>query len=95
MRLTFLVVAGAMLTAAPADAADWKLMAIPDQGFGIESPVPLTKGTGTYQVAVAGRIPTITYTGELNNISYKVTVIDVSKRPAEAVNLYEEMEALL
>ncbi|HEX5280873.1 MAG TPA: hypothetical protein VFW28_12415 [Micropepsaceae bacterium] len=95
MRFSFLVVAGAMLIAAPASAADWTLMAFPDQGFGIESPVPLVKGTGMYQGAVAGRIPTITYSGELNKISYKVSVIDVSNRPAEALNLYEEMEALL
>lgn len=95
MRLSLLVVAGAMLIAVPANAADWKLMPFPDQGFGIESPVPLVKGTGMYQGAVAGRIPTVTYAGELNKITYKVTVIDVSKRPAEAVNLYEEMEALL
>src|SRR5579884_590983 len=95
MRFSFLVVAGVILIAAPANAADWKLMPFPDQGFGIESPVPLVKGTGMYQGAVAGRIPTITYTGELNKIRYKVTVIDISSRPAEALNLYEEMEALL
>lgn len=95
MRLAFLVVAGAMLSSAPAYAADWKLMPFPDQGFGIESPVPLAKGAGTYQGAVAGRISTVTYSGELNKISYKVTVVDISKRPDEAVNLFEEMEALL
>lgn len=95
MRFSLIVIAGAMLIAAPANAADWKLMPFPDQGFGIESPVPLVKGAGMYQGAVAGRIPTITYSGELNKISYKVTVIDVSNRPAEALNLYEEMEALL
>ncbi|HEX5278774.1 MAG TPA: hypothetical protein VFW28_01720 [Micropepsaceae bacterium] len=95
MRFSLIVIAGAMLIAAPATAADWKLMRFPDQGFGIESPVPLVKGAGMYQGAVAGRIPTITYSGELNKISYKVTVIDVSSRPAEALNLYEEMEALL
>lgn len=95
MRFSLIVIAGAMFIAAPATAADWKLMRFPDQGFGIESPVPLVKGAGMYQGAVAGRIPTITYSGELNKISYKVTVIDVSSRPAEALNLYEEMEALL
>lgn len=95
MRFGLAIVAGAIFLAAPASAADWKLMPFPDQGFGIESPVPLVKGTGTYQGAVAGRIPTITYSGELNKISYKVSVIDISKRPADAVNLFEEMEALL
>ncbi len=95
MRFSFMVVAGIMLIATSANAAEWKLMPFPNEGFGIDSPVPLVKGAGMYQAAVAGRIPTITYSGQLNNISYKVTVIDISKRPAEAVNLYEEMEALL
>lgn len=95
MRFSFLVIAGAMLFAVPANAADWKLMPFPEQGFGIESPVPLVKGTGVYQGAVAGHIPTTTYSGQLNNISYRVTVLDISKRPAEALNLFEEMEALL
>src|SRR5690348_3693173 len=94
MRITLAVLAGAVLLVGPAAAADWKLMAFPDQGFGIESPVPLVKGAGMYQGAVAGRIPTITYTGELDNIRYRVTIIDVSKRPAETLNLFEEMEAL-
>ncbi len=94
MRILLAITAGTLLLAGPAAAADWKLLTFPDQGFGIESPVPLVKGTGTYQGAVAGRIPTVTYTGEKDKIRYKVTVIDVSKRPAEAVNLFEEMEAL-
>src|SRR5579884_404322 len=94
MRIGLAIVAGAIIMAAPAAAADWKLLLFPDQGFGIESPVALTKGAGVYQGAVAGRIPTITYSGELDKIRYKVTVIDVSKRPAEVLNLFEEMEAL-
>ena len=94
MRFGLAAVLLGVITAGPAVAADWKLMGFPDQGFGIESPVPLVKGAGMYQGAVAGRIPTVTYTGELDNIRYKVTVIDISKRAAEAVNLFEEMEAL-
>ena len=94
MRIRLLMVAGAILLASPAAAADWKLLTFPDQGFGIESPVPLVRGSGAYQGAVAGRIPTLTYSGELDNIRYKVTIIDVSKRPGETLNLFEEMEAL-
>lgn len=95
MRWLFLTLAGLMAAAAPARAADWKYLMFPGEGFGIESPVPLTKGTGTWQAAVSGKLPTVTYSGELDNIRYRVTVIDISKRPAEALNLYEEMEALL
>ncbi len=95
MRILLVVAAGTLLLAGPAAAADFKPLTFPDQGFGIESPVALTKGTGTYQGAVAGRIPTLTYTGELDNIRYKVTVIDISKRSAEALNLFEEMESLI
>jgi hypothetical protein len=94
MRIVLPVIVGAILLAGPAAAADWKLLTYPDLGFGIESPVPLVKGAGNYQAAVAGRIPTITYAGELDNIRYKVTIIDVSNRPAEALNLFEEIEAL-
>jgi hypothetical protein len=94
MRIALLLTAGAFLFAGPAVAADWQLLKFPDQGFGIESPVPLVKSSGTYQAAVAGRIPTITYTGDLDNIRYKVTIIDISNRPAEALNLFEEMEAV-
>ena len=94
MRMALLLTAGAFLFAGPAVAADWQLLKFPDQGFGIESPVPLVKGSGTYQAAVAGRIPTITYTGDLDNIRYKVTIIDISNRPSEALNLFEEMEAV-
>ena len=94
MRILLALTAGVLLLAGPAGAADWKLLTFPDQGFGIESPVALTKGTGMYQGAVAGRIPTITYGGEQDKIRYRVTIIDVSKRTAEAVNLFEEVEAL-
>jgi hypothetical protein len=94
MRIGLLMFVGAIFLASPALAADWTLLKFPDQGFGIESPTSLVKGSGTYQAAVAGRIPTITYTGELDNIRYKVTIIDISSRPAEALNLFEEMEAL-
>ena len=52
----------------------------------------LTKGAGTYQAGIAGRLPTITYTGALNNIRYQVSIVEISNRPAEAVNLFEEME---
>ena len=75
MRLTGLWIAAALLWASAADAADWKLYTFADQGFAIESPVPLTKGAGLYRGAVAGRIPTVTYTGELDKIRYKVSEI--------------------
>jgi hypothetical protein len=92
-RLGLGIVALLMLTA-PAVAAGWQTYTFPDQGFSIESVVPLTKGTGLYKGAIAGSIPTVTYTGDAENIRYKVSVIDISKRPADAVNLYLEMEFL-
>jgi hypothetical protein len=95
MRLGLSLIAGVILLAGPAAAADWKLLTFPEQGFGIESPVPLVKGSGTYQATGAGRIPTVTYTGELDKIRYRVTVIDISSRPAETLNLFEEMESVL
>jgi hypothetical protein len=95
MRLGFAVLAAVLAFVVPAAAADWKYYEFPDQRFAVESPVPLVKGAGQYRAAIMGRVPTITYTGELDKIRYRVTVIDISKRIPDAVNLYEEMEALI
>jgi hypothetical protein len=89
-----LAFAALLLTASSAEAAGWQTYIFQDQGFSVESLVPLTKGAGLYKGAIAGQIPTITYTGEAENIRYKVSIVDISKRPADAVNLYEEMEFL-
>jgi hypothetical protein len=95
MRLIGLGIVAALLFAASAQAAGWTVYTYPDQSFSIESPVPLTKGTGTYKAAIAGTISTLTYTGEADRIRYKVSVIDISKRIPEAVNLFGEMEFLI
>jgi hypothetical protein len=94
MRLIGLGIAVALVVASSAHAAGWSVYTFPDQSFSIESPAPLTKGTGTYKGAIAGVIPTITYTAQLDNIRYKVSVIDISNRIPESVNLFEEMEFL-
>ena len=94
MRLVGIGFATALLCASSAHAAGWSVYTFADQSFSIESPVPLTKGAGTYKAAIAGTIPTITYTGQADNIRYKVSVIDISKRIPDAVNLFEEMEFL-
>ena len=94
MRLSGFVLAASLFWAVPAGAAAFSVQEYRDDGFSIESPVPLVKGSGTYRGAVAGVIPTTTYTGEADNIRYKVSVIDISSRPDDAVNLYLEMEFL-
>jgi hypothetical protein len=94
MRFIGFLVAALLVMASSAHAAGWQTYVFRDQGFSIESLTPLTKGTGLYRGAIAGRIATVTYTGEADNIRYKVSIIDISKRPEEAVNLYEEMEFL-
>jgi hypothetical protein len=83
-----------LLLSSSANAAGWQTYTFADQAFSVESTVPLTKGTGQYKGAIAGTIPTVTYSGEADNIRYKVSVVDISNRPAEAVNLYLEMEFL-
>jgi hypothetical protein len=85
----------ALLASAPAMAATWTLHKFPADGFGIESPVPLTRSTGTYKAAVAGTIPTTIYSGEADNIRYSVTIIDISNRIPDAVTLFKEAEFLL
>lgn len=94
MRRIGLWLAALLATVSSAQAAGWKTYEFRDQGFSIESVVPLTKGTGLYKGAIAGSIPTITYTAEDEGIRYKVSIVDISKRPADAVNLYLEMEFL-
>jgi hypothetical protein len=93
MRIVFGIVGlVALAWAGTAAAEDWKVYTFADQAFSIESPVPLTKGSGFYQAGIAGHLPTATYRGELDKIRYEVSIVDISNRPAEAVNLYEEME---
>lgn len=94
MRAIGLGLAAFLAMASSAEAAGWQTYTFPDQGFSIESLVPLAKGAGTYKGAIMGQVPTVTYTGEAENIRYKVSIVDISKRPADAVNLYEEMEFL-
>jgi hypothetical protein len=94
MRRVGLVVAGILAFQSTARAADWKTYEFRDSGFSVESIVPLTKGAGLYKGAIAGSIPTITYSAEDDDIRYKVSIIDISKRPNDAVNLYLEMEFL-
>jgi len=93
MRPIGFMTAALLIMASSAQAA-WQVYIFRDQGFSIESPVPLVKGTGAYRGAVAGRHATIAYTGELENIQYKVSIVDFSNRAPEAVNLYLEMEFL-
>lgn len=89
-----LLCAGFVCASLSADAADWQTYTFRDQGFSVESPAPLVKGTGRYRGAIAGPLQTVTYSGEAENIAYKVSIIDISQRLPEAVNLFEEMEFL-
>ena len=94
MRLMALAIAAALMAPLSAHAAGWQLYTFADQGFAVESVVPLTKGAGQYRGAIAGRLHTVTYTGEAEKIRYSVNIVDISNRPADAVNLYLEMEFL-
>jgi hypothetical protein len=93
MRIGLPLIAAATLFAVPVAAAEWQQLVFPDQQFVIETPVPLVKGSGNYRSAVVGQMPTVTYTGELDKIRYRVTIVDISKQPADPQNLFEEMES--
>lgn len=95
MRIGGPLIAAATLFAVPVAAADWQQVSFPDQQFVIETPVALAKGSGNYRSAVVGQMPTVTYTGELDKIRYRVTIVDISKQPADPSNLFEEMESLI
>ena len=95
MRIGLSLIAAATLIAIPVAAADWKQVVFPDQQFVIETPAPLVKGSGMYRSVIVGPIPTVTYTGELDKIRYRVTIIDISKQSADPQNLFEEMESVI
>lgn len=95
MRIGLSLIAATTLFAIPVVAADWQQLVFPDQQFVVETPVSLVKGSGTYRSAIVGAIPTVTYTGELDKIRYRVTIIDISKQSADPQNLFEEMESLI
>jgi hypothetical protein len=95
MRIGLWLIAATTLFAIPAVAADWQQLVFPDQQFVVETPVSLGKGSGTYRSVIVGAIPAVTYTGELDKIRYRVTIIDISKQSADPQNLFEEMESLI
>ena len=64
MRLKLLAIAAFLMAPLSAHAAGWQLYTFADQGFAIESLVPLTKGTGQYRGAIAGlRLTDVSLTG--------------------------------
>jgi hypothetical protein len=95
MRIGLSLIAATTLFAIPVAAVDWQQLVFPAQQFVIETPVSLVKGSGTYRSVIVGPIPTVTYTGELDKIRYRVTTIDISKQSADPQNLFEEMESLI
>lgn len=92
---TFLLLLAGLIACAPAQAQTWSLRKFPEAGFGIESPVPLTRGEGTYKAAVAGAHKTVVYSGMYEGVKYSVSILDISNRIPEAVNLFEEAEFVL
>ena len=95
MRIGSSLIAAATLFAVPAAAAGWQQLVFSDQQFVVETPAPLAKGGGNYRSVIVGPIPTVTYTGELDKIRYRVTIIDISKQSADPQNLFEEMESII
>lgn len=93
-RLTVLA-AVLSLTGIPADAAVWKTYASHTLGFSFDAPGEVKTAKGTYRAGVAGVNDAIVYGVAENNIRYRVTVIDFSKRLGESSVIMEEAAYIL
>lgn len=97
MRVKGLAVFAAVLSLAgvPAHAAAWKTYISHSLGFSFDAPGEVTTAKGTYRAGVAGVNPAIVYRSTDNNIRYRVTVIDFSKRLGESSVIMEEAAYIL
>jgi hypothetical protein len=89
MRLLMFGIAAAVVMSAPAQA-EWKQYR--DETLGVFNyfPVEPTKTTTTYKAPLAKEAPAIVLTAVDDGVTYKVEVVDFTKRAAEGANLLEE-----
>jgi hypothetical protein len=83
------------LTGIPAQAAVWKTYISHSLGFSFDAPGDVRVAKGTYRAGVAGVNDAIVYRSTDNNIRYRATVIDFSKRLGESSVIMEEAAYIL
>jgi len=97
MDVTRLAVLAAVLSLSgmPAEAAVWKTWISHTLGFSFDAPGDVKTAKGTYRAGVAGVNDAIVYQTTDNNIRYRATVIDFSKRLGESSVIMEEAAYIL
>jgi len=97
MRFRSLAGLAVIMTAAvaPAHAAAWKSYISHPLGFSFDAPGEVKMAKGTYRAGVAGVNDAIVYRSLDNNIQYRVTIVDFSKRLGEGAVLMEEAAYIL
>lgn len=89
MRMTGLGIAMAIVAVAPAHA-EWKQYQDKSLGIYAYFPNPPTKTTTTYKAALAKEAPEVDLTAVDEGITYKVQIVDFTKRPGDGANLAGE-----
>lgn len=89
ISLVILLGATLICTAAPANA-QWRDYVSHDFGIAFHAPGELSVERGTYQADTTGEHHSIVYRSMVDNIEYKVIVVDFRHRAGEGASLLEE-----
>lgn len=89
MHLAGIGIAAALLASTSAQAG-WKQYEFKDLGIFKDFPVQPVRTTDTYKAALAKEAPAVVLTAMDEGITYKVTVVDFTKRANEGANLMME-----
>ena len=85
-RLKALAVLAVLLAPFPAAAQGWKEYDYPEAGFTIQFPATPTMATGTYKTVTGVSVPARTYSAQVDQSTYTVTVADYAKTAADQAN---------
>src|SRR5947209_2018283 len=86
MRLLVVGIAAVVVASTPAHA-EWKQYQYAELGIYKDFPKAPVKTTETYTAPLAKAAPATVLTAVDENITYKLTVVDFTKRPMEGSNL--------
>ena len=89
MRHIVLGAAAIVLASAPAHA-EWKQYQDKSLGIYAYFPVPPTRTTDTYKAPLAKEAPAVILTAFDEGVTYKVEIVDFTKRPQDGANLAGE-----
>lgn len=88
--LTYLCGAAAAFSQS-APGADWREYVYLDRGFAIQFPAPPSITAGTLETALFEDLPASVYSAEFDNVTYRMTVVDLGDRINVSANLLIEV----